>query len=70
MRKVQTTVDDKIYEGDWEIVGDRLIVTYQGFQQIKQLGTHQPIEQLARQVLTELVLKYITVRTTARRATL
>ena len=69
MQTVQITVDNKIYNGDWEIKGDQMIVTYQGFQQIQQLGTQPPTE-LARQLLNELVLKYVTVRTTARKATL
>ena len=69
MQTVQITVDNKLYDGDWEIKDDRMIVTYQGFQQIQQLGTKAPLE-LARQLLNELVLKYVTVRTTARKATL
>ena len=69
IQKVQITIDNRTYKGDWEIKGDRMIVTYQGFQQIQQLGTQPPIE-LARQLLNELVLKYVTVRTTARKASL
>ena len=69
MQTVQITVDSKLYDGAWEIKGDQLIVTYQGFQQGQQLGKQSPIE-LARQLLNELVLKYVTVRTTARKAAL
>jgi len=69
MQTVQITVDDRVYEGTWEIDGDRLIVRYQSYQDIQQLGTQTPTE-LARQLLSELVLKYVTVRTTARKSRL